>query len=117
MLGNILQSFLSSRFSLGILESKLVGRSIKLSFLNSSSNVFFLKFYFSATLRENLDPLMTHDDVQLLDALKKARLLDVVRQKLAPIDPIQGGRGLDAMIDYETTFSSGKYLLLKSSYY
>ena len=53
---------------------------------------------------------MTHDDVQLLDALKKARLLDVVRQKLAPIDPIQGGRGLDAMIDYETTFSSGRYL-------
>ena len=52
---------------------------------------------------------MTHDDVQLLDALKKARLLDVVRQKLAPIDPIQGGRGLDAMIDYETTFSSGRY--------
>ena len=70
---------------------------------------FILKFYFSATLRENLDPLMTHDDVQLLDALKKARLLDVVRQKLAPIDPIQGGRGLDAMIDYETTFSSGRY--------
>ena len=69
-----------------------------------------LKFYSSATLRENLDPLMTHDDVQLLDALKKARLLDVVRQKLAPIDPIQGGRGLDAMIDYETTFSSGRYL-------
>ena len=52
---------------------------------------------------------MTHDDVQLLDSLKKARLLDVVRQKLAPIDPIQGGRGLDAMIDYETTFSSGRY--------
>ena len=52
---------------------------------------------------------MTHDDVQLLDALKKARLLEVVRQKLAPIDPIQGGRGLDAMIDYETTFSSGRY--------
>ena len=71
---------------------------------------FILKFYFSATLRENLDPLMTHDDVQLLDALKKARLLEVVRQKLAPIDPIQGGRGLDAMIDYETTFSSGRYL-------
>ena len=71
---------------------------------------FILKFYFSATLMENLDPLMTHDDVQLLDALKKARLLDVVRQKLAPIDPIQGGRGLDAMIDYETTFSSGRYL-------
>ena len=43
--------------------------------------------------------------------------LDVVRQKLAPIDPIQGGRGLDAMIDYETTFSSGKYILLKYSYY
>ena len=71
---------------------------------------FILKFYFSATLRENLDPLMTHDDVQLMDALKKARLLDIVRQKLAPIDPIQGGRGLDAMIDYETTFSSGRYL-------
>ena len=32
MLGNILQSFLSSRFSLGILESQLVGGSNKIIF-------------------------------------------------------------------------------------
>jgi ABC-type multidrug transport system fused ATPase/permease subunit len=67
----------------------------------------FFHFIFSATLRENLDPLMSHSDAKLLDALKKARLADVVRYKLAPLDPVEGGRGLDAMIDHETTFSAG----------
>ena len=50
---------------------------------------------------------MSHGDAKLLDALKKARLADVVRYKLAPLDPVEGGRGLDAMIDHETTFSAG----------
>ena len=51
--------------------------------------------------------MTVHNDGKLLDALKKARLADVVRQKLAPLDPVVGGRGLDAMIDHETTFSAG----------
>ena len=58
-------------------------------------------------MRDNLDPLKSHNDAKLLDALKKARLADVVRQKLVPLDPIEGGRGLNAMVDYETTFSAG----------
>ena len=63
---------------------------------------------FSASLRDNLDPLHLHTDVQLFDALKKTRLADVVRQKLAPVDPMTGGQGLDADVDHETTFSAGK---------
>ena len=55
---------------------------------------------------------MVHNDAKLLDALKKARLLDVVRHKLASSDPFVGGYGLDAMIDHETTFSAGTYLLI-----
>ena len=65
-------------------------------------------FHSSATLRDNLDPFKSHNDAKLWDALKKARLSDVVRHKLSPHDPYIGGRGLDAMIDHETTFSAGK---------
>jgi len=67
---------------------------------------------FSATLRDNLDPLKSHNDAKLWDSLKKARLSDVVKNKLAPLDPYVGGRGLDAMIDHETTFSAGQRQLL-----
>ena len=56
-----------------------------------------------------MDPLKAHNDAKLLDALKKARLADVVRHKLAPLDPVEGGRGLHAMVDYETTFSAGNF--------
>ena len=70
--------------------------------------MFFNIHRFSATLRENLDPLMSHGDDKLLDALKKAGLADTVRQRLAPLDPVEGGRGLDAMIDHETSFSAGR---------
>ena len=56
-----------------------------------------------------MDPLKVHNDAKLLDALKKARLADVVRHKLAPLDPVEGGRGLHAMVDYETTFSAGNF--------
>ena len=58
-------------------------------------------------MRDNLDPMKSHNDAKLWDALKKARLSDVVRHKLSPHDPYVGGRGLDAMIDHETTFSAG----------
>ena len=68
-------------------------------------------FIFSATLRDNLDPLKSHNDAKLWDSLKKARLSDVVKNKLAPLDPYVGGRGLDAMIDHDTTFSAGKMSL------
>ena len=71
-----------------------------------SHNVHIL--IFSATLRDNLDPLKSHNDAKLWDSLKKARLSDVVKNKLAPLDPYVGGRGLDALIDHETTFSAGK---------
>ena len=54
-----------------------------------------------------MDPLKAHNDAKLLDALKKARLADVVSHKLAPLVPGEGGRGLHAMVDYETTFSAG----------
>lgn len=70
--------------------------------------IIHASFAFSATLRENLDPLKAHNDAKLWDALKKARLSDVVKYKLTPSDPYVGGRGLDAMIDHETTFSAGK---------
>ena len=74
-------------------------------------------FIFSATLRDNLDPLKSHNDAKLWDSLKKARLSDVVKNKLAPLDPYVGGRGLDAMIDHETTFSAGEMTLQFVSYW
>ena len=40
-----------------------------------------------------------------------------MKNKLAPLDPYVGGRGLDAMIDHETTFSAGEMTLQFVSYW
>ena len=120
MYDNTLPLFLNSRFFSGNLFFKLLciqNYSCKKSWIRNKywfGHLLISWLPCSATLRDNLDPLKSHNDAKLWDALKKARLSEVVKNKLAPHDPFVGGRGLDAMIDHETTFSAGIKMRLRA---